>query len=178
MRVHGVGLPQADETLLRGLFDNHAGALLQHVLPLAGGDRGRAEDIVQETLIRAWRHPEAMGPERGPIRPWLYAVARNLAIDATRARAARPREVSDAPLALVESPDEELDHAVDSWVMSEALDSLSPQHREVLVEVYYRGRSVAEAAEVLGVPAGTVKSRTYYALRALKLTLEERGLTP
>jgi RNA polymerase sigma-70 factor (ECF subfamily) len=178
MRVHGVGLPQADEVLLRGLFDNHAGALLQHVLPLAGGDRGRAEDIVQETLIRAWRHPEAMRPERGPIRPWLYAVARNLAVDATRARAARPREVSDAPLALVESPDQELDHALDSWVMSEALDSLSSQHREVLVEVYYRGRSVAEAAEILGIPAGTVKSRTYYALRELKLTLEERGLTP
>jgi RNA polymerase sigma-70 factor (ECF subfamily) len=86
--------------------------------------------------------------------------------------------VSDAPLALVESPDQELDRAVDSWVRSEALDSLSSQHREVLVEVYYRGRSVAEAAEVLGVPAGTVKSRTYYALRALKLTLEEKGLTP
>lgn len=178
MRVHGVELPEADEVLLRGLFDNHAGALLQHVLPLAGGDRGRAEDIVQETLIRAWRHPEAIRPERGPIRPWLYAVARNLAVDALRARAARPHEVSDAALAVVESPDHDLDDAVESWVMSDALDSLSPDHRQVLLEIYYRGRTVAGTAAALGIPEGTVKSRTYYALRELRLTLEERGLAP
>jgi len=172
-----VELSHADETLLRGLFDNHAGALLQHVLPLTGGDRGRAEDIVQETLLKAWQHPDAVRPGRGPVRPWLYTVARNIAVDAIRRRSARPTEVSDAPLALIESSDHEIDRAVDSWVMVDALDSLRPDHRDVLIELYYRGRSVAEAAEELGVPAGTVKSRSYYALRALKLTLEERGLT-
>ena len=167
-----------DEVLLRGLFDNHAGALLQHVLPLTGGDRGRAEDIVQETLIRAWRHPDAVRPGHGPVRPWLYTVARNLAIDAVRRRASRPREVSDAPLALLPSPEQDIDRAVETWVMLDALDSLRRDHRDVLVEVYYHGRSVAEAAAALGIPEGTVKSRTYYALRALRLTLEERGLTP
>jgi RNA polymerase sigma-70 factor (ECF subfamily) len=173
-----VQLSHADEVLLRGLFDNHAGALLQHVLPLTGGDRGRAEDIVQETPIRAWQHPDAVRPDSGPVRPWLYTVARNLAVDAIRRRTARPREVSDAPLALVESPEDDIERAVESWVMSDALDSLRPEHRDVLVQVYYQGRSVAEAAAALGIPAGTVKSRTYYALRSLKLTLEERGLTP
>jgi RNA polymerase sigma-70 factor (ECF subfamily) len=171
-------LSHTDETLLRGLFENHAGALLQHVLPLTGGDRGRAEDIVQETLIRAWQHPDSIRPDQGAVRPWLYTVARNLAVDAIRRRGSRPHEVSDAPLALVQSPDDELDRAVETWVMSDALDALRPEHRDVLVEVYYRGRSVADAAAALRIPEGTVKSRTYYALRALRLTLEERGLAP
>jgi RNA polymerase sigma-70 factor (ECF subfamily) len=173
-----VELSHADETLLRGLFNSYAGALLQHVLPLTGGDRGRAEDIVQETLIKAWQHPDSVRPERGPVRPWLYTVARNLAVDGIRRRSARPLEVPDAPLALIPSSDHQIDHAVDSWVMSDALDSLRPDHRDVLVELYYRGRSIAEAAAALGIPRGTVKSRTYYALRALRLTLEERELTP
>jgi RNA polymerase sigma-70 factor (ECF subfamily) len=141
-----VDLPQADEAMLRGLFEDQARAVLHHVLPLTGGDRGRAEDIVQETLLRAWQHPEAVRPERGPVRPWLVTVARNLAVDAIRARAARPREVPDAQLAVVESPDRELDHAVESRAMAEELRSLRTEHREVLVEVYYRGRSVAKAA--------------------------------
>ena len=171
-------LPRRDEELLRGLFHDHAGALLRHLLPLTGGDRGRAEDLVQETLLRAWRHPEALRPERGPVRPWLFTVARNLAVDARRARAVRPTEVSDAVLAVMPAEEDELERAVDAWVVADALSSLRREHREVLVEVYYRARSVAEAATVLRVPPGTVKSRTHYALRALKLALEERGMTP
>ena len=171
-------LPRRDEELLRGLFHEHARALFRHLLPLTGGDRGRAEDLVQETLLRAWRHPEALSPERGPVRPWLFTVARNLAIDARRARAARPVEVSDAVLVVVPDERDDLDRAVDSWVVADALAALRREHREVLVEVYYRAHTVAEAAAVLHVPAGTVKSRTHYALRALKLALEERGITP
>jgi len=173
-----VVLSHVDEAVLRGLYHDHAGALLRHVLPLTAGDRGRAEDIVQETLLRAWQHPEAIRPERGPVRPWLYTVARNLAVDAVRSRAARPQEVPDTALERVESPQDDIDRALDAWIVSEALDGLSAEHRDVLVELYYRGRSVAEAAHELHIPAGTVKSRTYYALRALRLTLEERGLTP
>lgn len=174
----GVDLPRNDEDLLRTLFHEHAAALLQRLLPLTGGDRGRAEDIVQETLIRAWRHPEALAPDRGPVRPWLFTVAHNLAVDAQRARAARPREVSDAALSLLPEPRDEFEEAVDSWVVADALSALRPEHREVLVQIYYRGRPVAEAAAALRIPVGTVKSRTYYALRALKLALEERGLAP
>lgn len=167
--------PVSDEMLVRTLYAEHAGALLSYALHLTSGDRQRAEDIVQETLLRAWLHPDAIAGR--PARPWLFAVARNLAVDAHRARRARPPEVGDAALALVAVPDE-ADRALESWAVADALKALRPEHRSVLLETYYYGRSVAEAAAVLGVPAGTVKSRTFYALRALKLALEERGLAP
>ena len=104
-------------------------------------------------------------------------MARNLVVDAHRARQARPPEAGEALLAVLPAADD-IDRALESWTVAEALADLSPQHRAVLIETYYRGLSVAEAATVLGVPPGTVKSRTYYALRALKLALEERGLAP
>jgi RNA polymerase sigma-70 factor (ECF subfamily) len=148
---------------------------LGYILRLTGGDRQHAEDVVQETLLRAWRHPEALSDR--PVRPWLFTVARNLVVDAHRARQARPLEAGEASLAVLPAADD-LDRALESWTVAEALADLSPQHRAVLIETYYRGLSVAEAASVLGVPPGTVKSRTYYALRALKLALEERGLAP
>ena len=167
--------PTADDRLLRALYAEHGGPLLGYILRLTGGDRGQAEDVVQETLLRAWRHPEALTGR--PVRPWLFTVARNLVVDAHRARQARPPEAGEAPLAVLPAADE-LDRALESWTVAEALADLSPQHRAVLVETYYRGLSVAETAAVLGIPPGTVKSRTYYALRALKLALEERGLAP
>src|SRR5499427_8425993 len=165
----------SDEELVRALYAEHAAALLRFTLRMTDGDRQRAEDIVQETLLRAWLHPEAIA-ER-PARPWLFAVARNLAVDAHRARKARPMEVGEGALNLVPVPDE-ADRVLESWAVADALAALRPDHRQVLLETYYRGRSVAEAAIVLGVPAGTVKSRAFYALRALKLALEERGLAP
>jgi RNA polymerase sigma-70 factor (ECF subfamily) len=166
--------PEAEETL-RTLYDAHAGAIMGFALHLTGGDRGRAEDIVQETLLRAWMHPDAIA-ER-PARPWLFAVARNLAVDAYRARRARPHEVGEAALELVAAPDD-AERALESWAVADAVRALRPDHRRVLLETYYRGKSVAEAAAALGIPPGTVKSRTFYALRALKLALEERGLAP
>jgi len=166
----------AEDAAVRVLYEQHAAPLLAYALRLTGGDRGRSEDIVQETLLRAWRHPEALDPDRGPVRSWLFTVARNVAVDAHRARRARPTEVGDEALALVPAVDE-IEQALDTWLVSDALATLSPDHRAVLVETYYRGRSVAEAAAVLGIPAGTVKSRSFYALRALRLALEERGVT-
>lgn len=166
----------ADEDLLRALFDEHAPALLAYALRLVG-DRGRAEDIVQETLLRAWRHPEALAAERGSPRPWLFAVARRIAVDGHRRRSARPREVGDEALAALPAQGDEVDRALDSWLVADALSALTPAHREVLLHTYFSGRSVSEAAAVLGVPAGTVKSRTHYALQALRLALLERGVT-
>jgi RNA polymerase sigma-70 factor (ECF subfamily) len=171
-----VSISEAEDAALRTLYDQHAAPLLAYALRLTGGDRGRSEDIVQETFLRAWRHPEALDPRRGPVRSWLFTVARNVAVDAHRARRARPHEVGDDALAAVPAVDE-IEQALDSWLVADAMSTLSPDHRAVLVETYYRGRSVAEAGSALGVPAGTVKSRTFYALRALRLALEERGVT-
>ncbi len=164
-----------DEALVRALYGEHASPLLSYALRLTSGDRQRAEDIVQETLLRAWLHPEAVAGR--PALPWLFAVARNLAVDAHRARQARPHEVGDAGLGMATVPDG-ADQAVESWAVAEALGSLRPEHRQVLLETYYHGRTVAEAAAILSIPSGTVKSRTFYALRALRLALEERGLAP
>lgn len=164
------------DLLLKALHKEHGDALFAHALRLTGGDRQRAEDLVQETLLRAWQHPEALDPARGSVRAWLFTTARNLAIDAWRRRSARVGEVftdqlPESPVAV-----DETERAVESWVLAEALTRLSRPHREVLVECFYQGRSVAEAAERLGVPPGTVKSRTYYALRSLKVVLEELGV--
>lgn len=166
-----------DEAALRRLWDEQAGPLLGYVLRLTGGDRPRAEDVVQETLVAAWRHPEALDPARGPIRPWLLTVARRLVIDQHRARRSRPTEVSDEGLAEL-GADDGVDAALDRWLISDALATLTPEHREALVHTYYAGRTVSEAAVVLGIPPGTVKSRVFYALRAMRLALEERGVAP
>ena len=158
-----------DEALIRTLYEEHGRALLAYATRLTG-DRAAAEDVVQETLIRAWRHPEVLVNNRGSVRGWLLTVERNLITDRFRAKAARPAEVAEVSEALATVPVER-DHAdtvVDSLVMMEALDQLSPDHRDVLRAIYYQGRSVAEAAALLGVPPGTVKSRAHYALRALR----------
>jgi RNA polymerase sigma-70 factor (ECF subfamily) len=165
----------ADEEALKRLWDEHAGPLFGFVLRLTGGDRGRAEDVVQETMLQAWRHPEALDPARGPLRPWLLTVARRVAIDQHRARQARPPEVGDDGLADL-AADDGIDAALDRWLVTDALGTLTAEHREALVHTYYAGRTVTEAAVVLGIPPGTVKSRVFYALRALRLALEERGV--
>jgi RNA polymerase sigma-70 factor (ECF subfamily) len=144
---------------------------------LTQGDRARAEDVVQETLLRAWRHPEALSHAHASARPWLCTVARHIVVDHHRARRSRPPETGDAALQFLPA-DDQLDSALLAWEVTQALDCLSADHRAVLLETYYRGHSVAEAATALGIPPGTVKSRTYYALRSLRLALEERGLAP
>jgi RNA polymerase sigma-70 factor (ECF subfamily) len=110
------------------------------------------------------------------VRAWLFTTARNLAIDAWRRRSARVGEVVTDVLPEPPAVDE-TDRAVEAWTVAEALARLSTAHREVLVECFYQGRSVAEAAGRLGVPPGTVKSRTHYALRSLRLVLAEMGVT-
>ena len=172
MRTRGDG----GEPALRALYDAHALALLGYAVRLCDGDRARAEDLVQETLVRAWRHLDILDPSAAPVRPWLFTVAQHLAIDAYRARRARPPEVGEAAFATVAGLDE-LEGTLDRIVVVDALAALSPEHRAVIVETYSRGRTVADAARVLGIPPGTVKSRCHYALRALKLALAERGVT-
>jgi RNA polymerase sigma-70 factor (ECF subfamily) len=166
-----------DAELLRALQDEHGDALFAHAVRLSGGDRQQAEDLVQETLLKAWRYPEALDPERGAVRSWLFTTARNLAIDAWRRRSARVGELVTDMVPEPPPNADEADRAVEAWTVSEALGRLSTTHREVLVECFYRGRSVAETAARLGVPSGTVKSRTHYALRSLRMALDEMGVT-
>jgi RNA polymerase sigma-70 factor (ECF subfamily) len=170
----GDDVTHQDEDALRTLHDEHAGALLSYALRLCNRDRQRAEDVVQETLLRAWNHLEATRSDR-PVRPWLFTIARNVAVDEHRARRARPIEVRDNVLEVV-GVDDDIDRALEAWLVTDAVASLSEAHRNVLLETYYRGRSVDEAAHTLGIPAGTVKSRTFYALKALRLAFQERGV--
>ncbi|WP_422396946.1 sigma-70 family RNA polymerase sigma factor [Streptomyces gobiensis] len=166
-----------DDNLMRALYDEHAGPLLAFVLRLVGGDRHRAEDVVQETLVRAWRNAEQLERATGSIRPWLVTVARRIVIDGHRSRKARPQEVDPSPLETIPAADE-IDRALRLMTINEALRDLTDAHREALIETYFKGRTVNEAAEVLRVPPGTVRSRVFYALRSMKLSLEERGVTP
>jgi RNA polymerase sigma-70 factor, ECF subfamily len=167
------GATASDEALIRSLYADHGRSLLAYATRLTG-DRNLAEDVVQETLLRAWKHADAMVNQRGSVRGWLLTVARNIVTDRHRAKAARPTEVAESPTAGPVAGDH-AENVVNTMVVLDALDRLSPEHREVLVELYYRGRTVAEAANVLGVPPGTVKSRSYYALRAMRTAIGATG---
>ncbi len=161
--------------LMRQLHEEHAAALWRFSLRLVNNDRGRAEDVVQETMLRAWRHRAVLESPPRVIRSWLFTVARNIVIDEWRShRAHNETPVAEVP----EGGDDEdaSDQLLLTWVVAEAVTRLSADHRAVLLECYYRGRPVAEAARRLGVPEGTVKSRTHYALRALRLALVVMGV--
>ena len=162
--------PTVDGDCIRELWRTHGTALLRFALKLTLGDRQRAEDIVQETLLRAWRHPEVVGSGQLAIRPWLFTVTRHVAIDMWRARS-RSEEVIDDRQTDLADPVEHIERAVTALDVRAALAHLTPEHRQVIVEMYFYGRSVAEIADRLGIPAGTVKSRTYYGLRQLRRVL-------
>jgi RNA polymerase sigma-70 factor, ECF subfamily len=170
------GPATAGEELLRSVYAEHADALLRYVVGYVAGDRQAAEDIVQETLLRAWRSAGTLDESQPSLRPWLFTVARRIVIDEHRKRLSRPREVDSCVLERIPEADQ-INQMLSSLAVTEAFTALSEQHREVLTEIYFRGSKVREAAETLGLPPGTVKSRTYYALRALKLALQERGVT-
>jgi RNA polymerase sigma-70 factor, ECF subfamily len=155
---------------VREAYAAHAGELYGFA-SRSLGDTGLAEEAVQETFLRAWRAGSRFDPQIGSLRTWLFAILRNVVIDLGRARAARPalgeREVEPAV--------EPFEETLLAWQVEEAMRRIGDQHRQVLVETYYRGRPYAEVAAELGVPLGTVKSRVYYALRALRVALEEIG---
>jgi RNA polymerase sigma-70 factor, ECF subfamily len=166
------GQPPADaDAAIRHLYRGHAKALHVYVERFCA-DGTSADDVVQETFIRAWRHLPRLSADDRPIRPWLFRVARNLLIDADRAARSRP-VIVQAPPNEDARTDAALDQVLDRELMSAALQHLSPAHRKVLVEAFYNGESLVTVARELGIPHGTARSRLYYALQALRQQLHE-----
>jgi RNA polymerase sigma-70 factor (ECF subfamily) len=161
---------------MRVLYDEHGAALWRYVLRLTS-DRSRAEDVVQETLLRAWEHPEVGDSERS-ARAWLFTVARNMIIDERRSSRFRNEvgTLDTAGTAGGAAPDE-VNAALDRLLIGDAMAQLSAEHRAVIRRSYYLGWSTSQIAEDLGIAEGTVKLRLHYAVRALRPALQEMGVT-
>jgi RNA polymerase sigma-70 factor (ECF subfamily) len=156
---------------MRELYELHGRALYRYLLGLSYGQPQLAEDLVQETLLRAWRNIESLNPDVPMLLPWLFTVARRVAIDAARARKVRPAQSDDADVAELPIEADPMEGVLTSQTVRRALPRISQEHRQVVIELYYRGRTVAEAARRLGIPEGTVKSRAHHALRALRAAI-------
>jgi RNA polymerase sigma-70 factor (ECF subfamily) len=162
---------------MRMLYDQHAAALSRYALRLTG-DPSRAEDVVQETLLRAWQHPEVVDDASRSARAWLFTVARNIVIDEYRSKRFRSEKLSTNGDGPPERPGpDDLGMALDRMLITDAMAALSADHRAVLRRSYYQGWSTAQIATDLGIAEGTVKSRLHYALHALRNSLDEMGVT-
>ena len=160
--------------LLRAVHDAHGPALFRYALRLTR-DPNLSQDVVQEALLRAWKKPAILEQDDEEVRAWLFTVTRNLVIDDRRsARHAHEFATDDVP---ERATADHTDAVLDRWLLSDALLSLSIEHRTAIVSSYYLGNTAGEIAEREGVPVGTVRSRMHYALRALRLALQERGVT-
>jgi RNA polymerase sigma-70 factor (ECF subfamily) len=165
-----------DEELMTALYTEHYAVLLSFISRYVH-DRHRAEDLVQETLLRAWRHIDHLETDSsGRTRSYLLTIARNVVTNAWRAEQRRPHLVADEGTVESVPSADSVDQLVEGWLVAEALGRLSPDHQAVVRAMYYEGQSVADTAERLHIPAGTVKSRAYYAVRALRTAFEEMGV--
>ena len=164
-----------DEELMTALYTEHYSVLLSFISRYVH-DRHKAEDLVQETLLRAWKHIDHLDTEPGRTRSYLLTIARNVVTNAWRAEQRRPHLVADeGAVAMMPSADN-VDQLVEGWLVAEALERLSPDHQAVVRAMYYDGQTVATVAQKLSVPEGMVKSRAYYAVRALRTAFEEMGV--
>jgi RNA polymerase sigma-70 factor (ECF subfamily) len=168
-------LPGDADAAICQLYSQHAKALRCYVERFCR-DSASAEDIIQETFVRAWRHLPQLSAGDRPVRPWLFRVARNLLTDADRAARSRPVTVQVRP-AEDARDDAGLGQVLDRQLVTDALQHLSPAHRAVLVETFYRGGTTATVARQLGIPHGTARSRLHYALHALRLQLQDHDAT-
>jgi RNA polymerase sigma-70 factor (ECF subfamily) len=164
------------ESALNDLVRDHSAPLLRYVNRLTFNDRQLAEEIVQETFVRAWQRPRVLTNGYKTISPWLFTVARNLVHDQRRRRANRPSEVGDAELAVILAEPDRTDDILLAQAVQWAMARLSQEHRAVLIQVYQNDMSFVDAARRLGIPEGTAKSRIHYALRSLRSVLEELGI--
>jgi RNA polymerase sigma-70 factor, ECF subfamily len=176
--AHLIDQLRTDETgeAMRALYRGYGGELYGFALN-ALGDRGAAEEIVQEVFLRAWRHAARYDPARAGVRTWLYQITRHAIIDARRRASVRPGLPPHEPAEELEGG-ASLEQAMLGWQVAAALERLSPEHRQMIRMAQFRGLTMREIAAHTGLPLGTVKSRTWYALRSLRLILEEMGVVP
>lgn len=170
---------ESDRLDVRSAYAAHGPELYRFALRQLG-DGGAAQDVVQEVFLRAWRAQRSYDPLLASLRTWLFAIARNVVVDEARRFAVRPWQRNLTDGAGVESAaagglDEQL---VDAWVVEEALRRIGEDHRSAIVQTHLRGRPHAEVAAELGIPVGTLRSRVFYGLKALRLALEEMGVEP
>jgi RNA polymerase sigma-70 factor (ECF subfamily) len=170
----GPGLGCGPEELIARLYADNGAFVLSYVTGLLK-DRYLAEDVVQETMLRAWRHCAQFSEEKGSVRGWLVRVAHNIAMDKIRMRGSRPVEVAEDAVPDAMIAQDHADAVITALQVRHALALLSPGHRDVLEQVYLNGCTAREAAARLGIPEGTAFSRTYYALRILR---RELGAAP
>ncbi|MEU4425985.1 sigma-70 family RNA polymerase sigma factor [Actinoplanes sp. NPDC024001] len=163
---------QVLEARMTAVHADHARALFRFILGLTSGQRQTSEDLTQETMARAWRHVNGLPPTAEETRRWLFTVARRLVIDTVRSRRARPVEIGVVDLTWAATGhDDTADTALATWTVQSAFAQLSETHQDILRDVYLRGEPVERIADRLGVPVGTVKSRTHYALKALRAAM-------
>ena len=165
--------PLTSDDGVRAVYAAHGPELYRFALRSLG-DRGLAEEAVQETFVRAWQAANRFDDALGSLRTWLFAIVRNVVIDLSRARSVRPSLAADGTSNEIVL-DDEVERVIVAWQVEEALQKLSGEHREALVEVHYKAKPYQDVARDLGVPVGTIKSRVYYALKAMRLALEELG---
>jgi RNA polymerase sigma-70 factor (ECF subfamily) len=165
------------DLFLRDLYQEHGQAVLRYATRLLGGDRHRAEDVLQEAALRAWRYADLLGGDVHGIRPWLWTTVRNLAIDHLRAQKRRPAEVGPVD-EFHATVSDGVDNLLLGQVILSALDSLNEQQREVIHLLHFAQLSIQQVSARLNIPPGTVKSRSHYALRALKRAMQEAGALP
>lgn len=162
----------ADESGLRDAFLAHGGELFGFARRSLNSTES-AEDVVQETFSRAWRSRARFDPALGSLRTWLFAIERRTIIDVSthqmKTRTSSIDEFNEP------SVDDHVEKAMLGWQMESALARLNPEHRLIVTELYFNGRSGREVAELFGLPEGTVRSRAFYALRMLRILLEEGG---
>ncbi|MFD8525290.1 sigma-70 family RNA polymerase sigma factor [Streptomyces capillispiralis] len=171
---HSAG-PNTDcDSFIQAIYDQYGSELQRYASRLLDGDWHKAEDILQETAARAWKHAAFLKTQGEGLRPWLFTVTRNLALDHHRARRLRPLKLM--PVEELDAVWESPDNVLTLHMVLDALQDLNEQQRTMIRLMYYLECSVAQAAEHLGIPPGTVKSRTFYAMRALRKALEARGV--
>ncbi|MEU7946797.1 sigma-70 family RNA polymerase sigma factor [Micromonospora taraxaci] len=160
--------PGDSDAQMRHLVATHCAPLTRFVSRMTLDVDQSTEDLVQETMIRAWRsNPTALTANEQTGRRWLFTVARHLVIDHYRRTRARPLEATPSADG-VTADDSTASEALANVALSEAVRNLSREHHEVLMEVLIENRPAPEVAARLGIPVGTVRSRLHYAVRSLR----------